>query len=58
MLVEAVWRMTPTMKIRQARMMDGRRPIASAREPAASAPKKVPAERMEVMSDFWEVEIL
>lgn len=30
-----------------------RLPIQSAKGPAITAPKKVPAERIEVMRDFW-----
>jgi len=36
-------------------MMVERRPIQSAKEPAMSAPKKVPAERIDTMSDFCQV---
>jgi len=41
------------MKTPQPAMMVVRRPNQSARSPAMRAPKKVPAERMEVMSDFF-----
>lgn len=51
-------RMTPTTKMKHAMMMDRRRPIMSASEPATSAPTKVPAERIEVMSDFCQVWML
>jgi hypothetical protein len=57
-VVDTIWRMTPTLKIKQAPMMDGRRPIMSASEPAKRAPKKVPAERMDVTRDFCDVEML
>lgn len=49
---EAVCRMTPTMKIPQPMMIVVRRPMKSAKSPAAIDPKKVPAERMEVIRDF------
>jgi hypothetical protein len=58
MFCAAVWRTTPTTKIMQARMMDKRRPIMSAKLPAKRAPKKVPADRIEVMSDFSQVWML
>lgn len=41
------------MKMRHPRMMVVRRPKKSAKSPAMSAPKKVPAERMEVINDFF-----
>lgn len=49
---EAVWRMTPTVKRPQAITMDMRRPMASAKYPAKRAPKKVPADRIEVINDL------
>lgn len=49
--VEATWRMTPTEKTPHPVMIVVRRPIQSARAPAKRAPKKVPAERMETISD-------
>jgi hypothetical protein len=45
------------MKIPQPLMMVVRRPNQSARSPAMMAPKKVPAERIEVMSDLLEEEM-
>lgn len=35
-------------------MMVVRRPIQSAKSPAIRAPKKVPAERMDVIKDFFQ----
>ncbi len=55
MLVDATWSATPTLKTMQPRMMVVRRPSRSAMSPATSAPKKVPADRMEVMRDFSHV---
>jgi hypothetical protein len=52
-LEEAVWRITPTMKTKQPAMTVVRRPNQSARSPAIRAPKKVPAERIETMRDFF-----
>ena len=49
--VEAVCRATPRRKTAQPEMMVKRRPIKSARSPAMMAPKKVPADRMEVMRE-------
>lgn len=42
------------IKTRQPKMMVARRPIQSAKSPAIRAPKKVPAERIEVISDFFQ----
>jgi hypothetical protein len=42
------------MNMMQPIMMVVRRPIKSAISPAAIAPKKVPQERMDVMSDFFQ----
>ena len=54
MLVEAVSRMHPMVKMTQPMMMVSRRPIKSATSPAMMAPKKVPAERMDVTRDCFE----
>ena len=51
-LLDAVCSTTPMMKTRHPAMMVVRRPTKSAKSPAMIAPKKVPAERMEVMRDF------
>ena len=50
-LVEAVSRIPPTVKIPQPIIITVRRPRKSARSPAMMAPKKVPAERIEVTRD-------
>lgn len=55
--VEATCRMTPSEKMMHPAMMVDRRPIQSATEPAINAPKKVPADRMDTMSDFCQVGI-
>jgi hypothetical protein len=49
MLSDATWTMTPTMKTRQPAMIVVFRPIQSASTPLRSAPKKVPAERIETI---------
>lgn len=49
----AVCSVTPRMKTAFAAMRPHRRPILSAAGAAKSAPKKVPAERMETIKDFW-----
>ena len=54
--LEMVWRMTPMVKIPQPAMIVVRRPMKSARSPAIIAPKKVPAERIEVIKDFFQDE--
>jgi hypothetical protein len=54
-VVEATCRVTPTEKTRQPAMIVERRPHQSARDPAKSAPKKVPAERMDVIRDFSQL---
>jgi hypothetical protein len=41
------------MKMKHPAMMVVRRPNQSARSPAISAPKKVPAERIDVIRDFF-----
>lgn len=51
MLVDAVSRIHPTVKIAQPIMMVDRRPMKSARSPAMMAPKNVPADRIEVVRD-------
>jgi hypothetical protein len=55
MVVEATCIATPTAKMAHPVMMVDRRPIQSASEPAKRAPKKVPADRMDVMRDFCHV---
>lgn len=57
MLVEAVSKMQPTVKMIQPPMIVLRRPIMSAISPAITAPKNVPAERIEVVSDWFEAEM-
>ena len=52
--VEAVCKMTPMMKIAHPTMTVVRRPIQSARSPARTAPKKVPADRIDVIKDLSE----
>ena len=52
-VLDAVCSTTPRMKIPHPAMMVVRRPTKSARSPAMRAPKNVPAERMEVMRDFF-----
>lgn len=52
--VEAVCRITPTMKTTQPLTMVVRRPNQSAKSPAMRAPKKVPAERIDVINDFFQ----
>jgi hypothetical protein len=52
MLVDAVSRIQPTVKTIQPAMMIRRRPKKSARSPAAMAPKKVPAVRIDVTRDW------
>ena len=42
------------MKIKHPAMMVVRRPNQSARSPAKMAPKNVPAERIDVMRDFFQ----
>jgi hypothetical protein len=42
------------MKMKHPQMMVVRRPNQSARSPAIKAPKNVPADRIETMSDFLE----
>ena len=42
------------MKTPHPAMMVTRRPMKSARSPAISAPKKVPADKIEVMRDFFQ----
>ena len=54
-VVEATCRDTPPAKMAQAMMMDRRRPIQSARLPPKRAPKKVPAERIDVIKLFSQV---
>ena len=41
------------MKTKQPRMIVVRRPKKSARSPAMIAPKKVPADKMETIKDFF-----
>ena len=53
-VVEAVSRIQPTEKTAQPVMMVIRRPMKSATSPAMMAPKKVPAERMEVVKDWLD----
>jgi hypothetical protein len=48
---------TPTEKTPQPVMIVERRPILSASQPEKRAPKKVPADRMETMSDLSLVEV-
>jgi hypothetical protein len=52
--VTAVSRIPPNAKTTQPEMLVHLRPILSAISPAIIAPKNVPAERMEVVSDCWE----
>lgn len=51
-----VWRMAPIIKIAQPEIIVVRRPMKSARSPVMIAPKKVPAERMEMIKDFFQDE--
>jgi hypothetical protein len=53
MSVEATWRITPTLKTPQPAIIVVRRPIKSAISPAIIAPKKVPAERIDVIRDLF-----
>ncbi len=50
-VVDTVSRMHPIVKMKQPMMMVNRRPMKSARSPAMRAPKKVPAERIDVVKD-------
>jgi hypothetical protein len=50
-LVEAVSRIHPTVKIPHPTIIVRRRPIKSAMSPAAMAPKNVPADRIDVVKD-------
>jgi len=52
---EATWRIAPTIIIPQPDIIVMRRPIQSARDLAKSAPKKVPADKIETMRDFSHV---
>lgn len=52
-----IWTATPTIKIIQPAMMVYDRPKKSAQSPAMTAPKKVPAERIEVIRD-WSLELM
>lgn len=52
---EAVWRIHPTMNTIHPEMIVHLLPMLSARSPAMRAPKKVPAERTDVMRDFCHV---
>lgn len=54
MPVDAVSRMQPMMKTMQPVMIVRRRPMKSAMSPATMAPKKVPADKIEVTSDCFE----
>src|ERR1700733_6105409 len=54
MPVEAVWQMQPMAKMKQPPMIVKRRPIKSAISPAMIAPKKVPADKIEVVRDFCQ----
>ena len=54
-VVEATWRTTPSEKTPHPAMIVERRPIQSARDPANSAPKKVPADKIDTINDCWEV---
>ena len=56
-VVEATCRATPQEKMAQAIMMDRRRPIQSARFPPKRAPKKVPADRIDVIKLFSQVSV-
>jgi len=50
--VEAIWRIQPMLKTTHPAIIVKRRPTKSATSPAMRAPKKVPQERIEVMSDL------
>jgi hypothetical protein len=50
-VVDAVSRIQPTEKIKHPIMIVNRRPIKSAMSSAMIAPKKVPAERTDVVND-------
>lgn len=54
----AVCKMTPNVKTQEDTINDQRRPIRSAIKAAASAPKKVPAERIETISDCCDAVIM
>jgi hypothetical protein len=57
MAVAAVWRMTPKVKTPVDAIKPHLRPRISPIGAALRAPKKVPAERMETIVDFW-VEVM
>lgn len=57
MAVAAVWRMTPNVKTPVDAIKPHRRPTISPIGAALRAPKKVPAERMDTIVDFW-VEVM
>jgi hypothetical protein len=56
--VAAVCKMTPNMKTMEDTISDQRRPMRSAIIDEASAPKKVPAERIETISDCCDAVIM
>ena len=53
--VDAVCTMTPNVKIPVLKIMAQRRPSISANGAEKRAPKKVPADRIETISDCWAV---
>ena len=58
-VVAAVWRMTPRLKTRPAEAIKPqRRPSRSPKGAAVKAPKKVPAERIDTISESWDAVIL
>lgn len=57
MAVAAVWRMTPKVKTPVDAIKPHLRPRISPIGAALRAPKKVPAERMDTIVDFW-VEVM
>jgi hypothetical protein len=56
MVLDAIWRATPMAKTPQPAMIVVRRPNQSERSPAIKAPKKVPADRIETISELLEEE--
>jgi hypothetical protein len=58
MLVDIVWRTTPKIKIIVSHIRAHRRPRRSASGALVKAPRKVPAERIETITDCCEGETL
>ena len=52
-VVEATWKATPIEKMKQEATRPMRRPKISPNGEAVRAPKKVPADKIETISEVW-----